>query len=109
VHVRGPAGEQIVDVALAVTNDGDPDFLLAVDDASRVGELRFKDEDGVFQRAAEEGRRTPTTQAADRLGEPCQVDGSEHERFETSVNNSGVKPLQESLETADSVGFVLSN
>jgi serine/threonine-protein kinase HipA len=34
------------------------DFLLAVDDASRVGALRFQDEDGVFQRAAEAGRRT---------------------------------------------------
>ena len=34
------------------------DFLLAVDDASRVGALRFQDENGVFQRAAEEGRRT---------------------------------------------------
>jgi serine/threonine-protein kinase HipA len=34
------------------------DFLLAVDDASRVGALRFADEDGVFQRQAEEGRRT---------------------------------------------------
>jgi serine/threonine-protein kinase HipA len=34
------------------------DYLLAVDDASRVGALRFRDEDGVFQRAQEEGRRT---------------------------------------------------
>jgi serine/threonine-protein kinase HipA len=34
------------------------DFLLAVDDASRVGALRFRDEDGVFQRVAEDGRRT---------------------------------------------------
>jgi len=34
------------------------DFLLAVDDISRVGALRFQDEDGVFQRAAEAGRRT---------------------------------------------------
>jgi serine/threonine-protein kinase HipA len=34
------------------------DYLLAVDDVSRVGALRFKDEDGVFQRAPEEGRRT---------------------------------------------------
>jgi len=34
------------------------DFLLAVDDASRVGALRFADEEGVFQRQAEEGRRT---------------------------------------------------
>jgi serine/threonine-protein kinase HipA len=33
------------------------DYLLAVDDASRVGALRFRDEDGVFQRAQEEGRR----------------------------------------------------
>jgi serine/threonine-protein kinase HipA len=34
------------------------DFLLAVDDASRVGALRFRDENGAFQRAAEDGRRT---------------------------------------------------
>jgi serine/threonine-protein kinase HipA len=34
------------------------DFLLAVDDGSRVGALRFRDESGVFQRAAETGRRT---------------------------------------------------
>ncbi len=34
------------------------DFLLAVDDPSRVGALRFLDEHGVFQRAPEPGRRT---------------------------------------------------
>ena len=34
------------------------DYLLAVDDVSRVGALRFRDEDGVFQRAQEEGWRT---------------------------------------------------
>ncbi len=34
------------------------DFLLAVDDASRVGALRFQDEAGVFRRAPEPGRRT---------------------------------------------------
>jgi serine/threonine-protein kinase HipA len=34
------------------------DFLLAVDDASRVGALRLRDETGVFQRAMEPGRRT---------------------------------------------------
>ncbi|WP_404424621.1 type II toxin-antitoxin system HipA family toxin [Nibricoccus sp. IMCC34717] len=34
------------------------DFLLAVDDGSRVGALRFRDEKGVFQRASEPGRRT---------------------------------------------------
>ena len=34
------------------------DFLLAVDDASRVGALRFQDEAGAFCRATEPGRRT---------------------------------------------------
>lgn len=34
------------------------DFLLAVDDASRVGALRFRDESGNFQRAPEPERRT---------------------------------------------------
>ena len=34
------------------------DFLLAVDDSSRAGALRFKDEQGVFCRAFEPGRRT---------------------------------------------------
>lgn len=34
------------------------DYLLAVDDASRVGALRFVDEEGRYQRAPEEGRRT---------------------------------------------------
>ncbi|MGH8426756.1 MAG: type II toxin-antitoxin system HipA family toxin [Gammaproteobacteria bacterium] len=33
------------------------DFLLSVDDASRVGALRFQDEDGVFQRAAQDDRQ----------------------------------------------------
>jgi serine/threonine-protein kinase HipA len=35
----------------------DLDFLLEVDDASRVGALRFQDEQGAFQRSAEPGRR----------------------------------------------------
>jgi serine/threonine-protein kinase HipA len=34
------------------------DFLLAVDDVNRLGALRFQDEEGVFQRATGEGRRT---------------------------------------------------
>ena len=34
------------------------DFLLAVDDESRVGALRFKDEAGVYCRHSEAGRRT---------------------------------------------------
>jgi serine/threonine-protein kinase HipA len=33
------------------------DFLLAVDDVSRPGALRFRDESGEFQRAPEDGRR----------------------------------------------------
>ena len=33
------------------------DLLLAVDDANRVGALRFQDEEGVSQRATGEGRR----------------------------------------------------
>jgi serine/threonine-protein kinase HipA len=34
------------------------DFLLSVDDVSRAGALRFRDEDGVFRRATQDGRRT---------------------------------------------------
>lgn len=34
------------------------DYLLAVDDGSRVGALRIRDEEGVCQRASEPGRRT---------------------------------------------------
>lgn len=34
------------------------DFLLAVDDVSRVGALRFRDEQGVFCRPSEPGRRS---------------------------------------------------
>ena len=34
------------------------DFLLEVDDASRVGALRFQDEEGIFRRVSEPGRRT---------------------------------------------------
>ena len=34
------------------------DFLLAVDDFSRIGALRFQDENGIFQHAGEKGKRT---------------------------------------------------
>jgi serine/threonine-protein kinase HipA len=34
------------------------DYLLAVDDVSRVGALRLQDEEGRYQRTVEEGRRT---------------------------------------------------
>jgi serine/threonine-protein kinase HipA len=46
------AGEELVTTQLNAL-----DFLLAVDDSSRVGALRFKDEQGVFCRALEAGRR----------------------------------------------------
>ena len=40
---------------------GELDFLLAVDDFSRLGGLRFRDEDGTFQARAGDGRcRTPS-------------------------------------------------
>jgi serine/threonine-protein kinase HipA len=39
---------------------GELDFLLAVDDESRVGALRFRDEEGLYQGAFDgDGRRTP--------------------------------------------------
>ncbi len=34
------------------------DYILAVDDVSRVGALRLRDEDGQYQRSVDEGRRT---------------------------------------------------
>ncbi len=37
---------------------GELDYLLSVDDLSRVGALRFQTEDGVFRRASEPDRRT---------------------------------------------------
>jgi serine/threonine-protein kinase HipA len=37
---------------------GGLDFLLEVDDPSRIGALRFRDEEGVFRRVIEEGGRT---------------------------------------------------
>lgn len=45
------------------------DYLLAVDDVSRVGALRLQDENGRFQRASEAGRRTtpPLIELADLL------------------------------------------
>ena len=48
---RRKAGEPVPDVLT------DLDFLLSVDDASRVGALRFQDERGTFQRAIEPWRR----------------------------------------------------
>ncbi len=54
------------------------DFLLAVDDASRVGALRFADEDGTFQRQVEEGRRTapPLVELAALMSASRAVEGN---------------------------------
>lgn len=46
------SGETIPPIA------GGIDFLLGVDDRSRIGALRFRDEKGIFQRATESGRRS---------------------------------------------------
>jgi len=53
---RNKARKSGAEVAGAVLNG--LDYLLAVDDICRVGALRFMDEDGVFQRNPEDGRRT---------------------------------------------------
>lgn len=57
---REDAGRCVVDKATRETRppiSGALDFLLDVDDFSRVGALRFCDEAGVFQRPAEQGCR----------------------------------------------------
>ena len=48
---------------------GGLDFLLAVDDVSRIGALRFRDGEGVFRRATEAGRRAvpPLVELGDLL------------------------------------------
>jgi serine/threonine-protein kinase HipA len=52
------------------------DFLLAVDDESRVGALRLQDETGVFCRATEPGRRTapPLIELKQLLSAPRAVE-----------------------------------
>jgi serine/threonine-protein kinase HipA len=52
------------------------DFLLAVDDASRVGALRFQDEAGVFCRATEPGRRTapPLIELKQLISATCAIE-----------------------------------
>lgn len=56
------------------------DFLLAVDDASRVGALRYRDENGHFCRASEPGRRTaPPLVELGRLLAATHAVETEHE------------------------------
>jgi serine/threonine-protein kinase HipA len=62
VILRDHARRRALTRAAGAAQDNQPlnpiDLLLAVDDVNRVGALRFQDEEGVFQRAIEEGRRT---------------------------------------------------
>jgi serine/threonine-protein kinase HipA len=57
-HAKRRQSERRAGKGAAVPQLNAVDFLLAADDASRIGALRFRDEEGVFQRAAETGRRT---------------------------------------------------
>jgi len=59
-HAKRREAERAKGVATRPDGLGELDFLLAVDDESRVGALRFRDEDGVYQGAfGSGGRRTP--------------------------------------------------
>lgn len=52
------------------------DFLLAVDDYSRIGALRYQDEKGLFQRVTEKGKRNapPLIELADLLRASAAVE-----------------------------------
>lgn len=56
-HAKRRAAAREVDAQLPPVQ-GSLEFLLAVDDQSRIGALRFRDEAGIFCRAREAGRRT---------------------------------------------------
>jgi serine/threonine-protein kinase HipA len=65
-HTKRPHGGR-GDKAAKTRGLDSMDYLLAVDDTSRVGALRFQDEQGIFQRAYEDERRTtpPLLELAD--------------------------------------------
>lgn len=56
-HAKRRQSERARGSAVESDVPGDLDFLLAVDDESRVGALRFRDEEGRFQGGAEDDRR----------------------------------------------------
>ncbi len=59
-HAKQRATARGENPSVEITVLGELDFLLAVDDESRVGALRFRDEQGIFQGAfSDGGRRTP--------------------------------------------------
>lgn len=57
-HAKRRQAERKAGKATETTPLNSMDYLLAVDDVSRVGAVRFRDEGGVFCRASEPGRRT---------------------------------------------------
>jgi len=66
-HARRRATARCDGVTRSPPMLGELDFLLAVDDESRVGALRFRDEDGVFQGTADELGRAPPLVAIGNL------------------------------------------
>jgi serine/threonine-protein kinase HipA len=56
-HARRRAAAREAGVTLPPILGG-LDYLLEVDDPSRVGALRFRDEEGIFRRSIEDGRRS---------------------------------------------------
>lgn len=68
-HAKRRQAARRAGLETAAVHLNEMDFLLAVDDFSRVGALRFKDENGIYCRASEAGHRTapplvrPTTRA----------------------------------------------
>jgi len=57
-HAKQRQRARLANAAIEMRALNHLDFLLAVDDVNRVGALRFRDEDGIFRRAPEPGRRT---------------------------------------------------
>ena len=67
-HIKRRAAAKSVGEDSSSLPLGEMDYLLAVDDRSRAGALRFRDESGVFQQASEEGRRrTPPNVSLSQL------------------------------------------
>ena len=57
-HAKQRQRARLADATIETRALNHLDFLLAADDINRVGALRFQDEDDVFQRSPEPGRRT---------------------------------------------------
>ncbi len=57
-HAKRRQAARALDPRADIASLNAMDYLLAVDDANRIGALRFLDEQGLFQRTATEGGRT---------------------------------------------------